>query len=42
MTKQEAEQAIAEELEVDERLLWSGIPKQGLVLRASTVPGRSC
>jgi len=35
MTKQEAEQAIAEELEVDERLLWSGIPKQGLVLRAS-------
>lgn len=35
MTREQAEQVISKELESDERLLWSGIPKQGLVLRSS-------
>ena len=35
MTRDQAEQSISRELEPDERLLWSGIPKQGLRLRPS-------
>lgn len=35
MTARDAEQVIARELEPGERLLWSGVPKQGLLLRGS-------
>jgi hypothetical protein len=35
MTKQEAEQVMARELEANERLLWSGVPAQGFMLRDS-------
>lgn len=35
MTRIEAEQVISRELESDERLVWSGVPKQGLRLRPS-------
>jgi len=35
MTSEQAEQAISGELESDERLLWSGTPPQGLLLRGS-------
>jgi len=35
MTREQAEQVISRELESDERLLWSGVPKQGLTLRPS-------
>lgn len=33
MTRVEAEQVISRELESDERLVWTGVPKQGLRLR---------
>ena len=35
MTREQAEQVISRELESDERLLWSGVPKQGITLRPS-------
>jgi hypothetical protein len=35
MTPGEAEQAISAELEPGERLLWAGVPRQGLIFRAN-------
>jgi hypothetical protein len=35
MTPEEARQEIARELSVDEHLLWSGVPRQGIQLRPS-------